>query len=153
MIKENGVVTRADSSTAWVKTIRTEACSSCASKDSCGISGGSFEEVIIAVKNTINVEKGDSVIVGLETRPMLLLTFFLYVFPVIALTVGAVIGDNIAPSLHKDPSLVSMAMGFLFFALAFCLIRLRSNSLTKKKGLQPFLVRKRADSASECSIP
>ena len=153
MIKENGVVTRADSSTAWVKTIRTEACEACASKDSCGISGGSFEEVIIAVKNTINVEKGDSVIVGLETRPMLLLTFFLYVFPVIALTVGAIIGDKMAPSLNKDPSLVSMAIGFSFFVLAFCLIRLKSNSLTKKKGLQPFLVRKRSDSASECSIP
>ena len=152
MIKENGVVTRADSSTAWVKTIRTEACESCASKDSCGTSG-SFEEVIITVKNTINVEKGDSVIVGLETRPMLLLTFFLYVFPVIALTVGAIIGDKIAPSLHKDPSLVSMTIGFLFFGLAFGLIRLKNNSLSQKKELKPFLVRKRSATASGCTMP
>ena len=152
MIKENGVVTRANSSKAWVKTIRTEACEACASKDSCGTSG-SFEEVIITVKNTINVEKGDSVIVGLETRPMLLLTFFLYVFPIIALTVGAIIGDKIAPSFQKDPSLVSMAIGFLFFGLAFCLIRLKSNSLSKKKALEPFLIRKISATVSECSMP
>ena len=152
MIKENGVVTRADSSRAWVKTIRTEACEHCASKDSCG-SSGSFEEVIITVKNTINVKTGDHVIVGLETNPMLLLTFFLYVFPIISLTIGAIIGNSIALSLHKDPSLVSMAIGFLFFGLAFCLIRLKNNSLSKKKKLQPFLVRKRAASTSQCTLP
>ncbi len=152
MIKENGVVTRADSSFAWVKTIRTEACESCSSKDSCG-NFSNAEEVIITVKNTINVKKGDHVIVGLETNPMLLLTFFLYVFPVIALTIGAVIGDKLAPLFHQDPSFISMITGFSFFALAFCLIRMKSDSLSNKKKLQPFLVRKRPANTSECSIP
>ena len=152
MIKENGVVTRADSSLAWVKTIRTEACESCSSKESCGNSG-SFEEVIITVKNTINVKKGDHVVVGLETRPMLYLTFFLYVFPVISLTIGAIIGDSVAPFFYKDPSFVSMITGFLFFGLSFCLIRMKNNSLSQKKELKPFLVRKRLSSASQCSIP
>ncbi|MCP4670922.1 MAG: SoxR reducing system RseC family protein [Desulfobacula sp.] len=152
MIKENGVVTRSDSSTAWVKTIRTEACEHCASKDSCG-SSGSFEEMIITVKNTINVKTGDHVIVGLETSPMLLLTFFVYVFPIISLTIGAIIGNSIAPSFQKDPSFVSMVTGFLFFGLAVCLVKLKNNSLSKKKNLQPFLVRKRAVSVSKCTLP
>jgi sigma-E factor negative regulatory protein RseC len=142
MIKENGVVTQADTSIARVKTIRTEACESCASKDSCG-SSGSYEEMIITVKNTINVKKGDHVVVGLETRPMLFLTFFLYVFPIIALTIGAIIGDSIAPALQQDSSLVSMLTGFLFFILAFCIIKLKNNSLSKKQAFKPFLIRKR----------
>ncbi|MCK5686102.1 SoxR reducing system RseC family protein [bacterium] len=152
MIKENGVVTKADSSFAWVKTIRTEACESCSSKESCGTSG-SFEEVIITVQNSINVKKGDHVVVGLETKPMLLLTFFLYVFPIIALTIGAIIGDTIAPYFQKDPSLISMIIGFLFFGLSFALIRMKNSSLSQKKELQPFLVRKMIANTSECSMP
>jgi sigma-E factor negative regulatory protein RseC len=151
MIKENGIVTKADPSTAWIKTIRTQACESCASKKSCGTSG-SFEEVIIKVKNSIHVKKGDHVVVGLETKHMLFLTFLLYVFPIISLTIGAVIGNNlIAPSFQQDPSFVSMVTGLIFFGLAFCLIRMKNNSLSQKKEYKPFLVRKKA-AAPDCSI-
>ncbi|MEN8210914.1 MAG: SoxR reducing system RseC family protein [Thermodesulfobacteriota bacterium] len=150
MIKENGIVTSANPSVAWVKTIRSAACESCSSKDSCGTSG-SLEEMIITVKNTMNVVKGDHVVVGLESRPMLFLTFFLYVFPIISLTIGALIGDSIAPSFQQDPSLVSMVMGFLFFGLSFWFIRMKNNSLSKKKQFKPFLVRKRLANASACS--
>jgi len=150
MIKENGIVTKANPSVAWVKTIRSAACESCSSKDSCGTSG-SLEEMIVTVKNTINVVKGDHVVVGLESRPMLFLTFFLYVFPIISLTIGAIIGDSIAPSFQKDPSLISMVMGFVFFGLSFLIIRMKNNSLSKKKKFKPFLVRKRVATATVCS--
>jgi len=150
MIKENGIVTKANPSVAWVKTIRSAACESCASKKSCGTSG-SLEEMIVTVKNTINVVKGDHVVVGLESRPMLFLTFFLYVFPIISLTIGAIIGDAVAPSFQKDPSLISMVMGFVFFGLSFWVIRMKNNSLSKKKKFQPFLVRKKSAKASVCS--
>ncbi len=151
MIKENGVVTRADSSTAWIKTIRTEACKTCSSKNSCG-TAGNFKEVIIQVKNSINVKKGDHVVVGLETKHMLFLTFLLYVFPVISLIIGALIGNAIAPSLQMDSSLLSMAAGFLFFGIAFCVIRIKNNSLSRKKEFKPFLVRKRA-AEPDCPSP
>jgi sigma-E factor negative regulatory protein RseC len=150
MIKENGIVTKANPSVAWVKTIRSAACESCASKKSCG-TPGSLEEMIVTVKNTINVVKGDHVVVGLESRPMLFLTFFLYVFPIISLTIGAIIGDSIAPSFQQDPSLISMVMGFLFFGLSFWIIRMKNNSLSKKKKFQPFLVRKRSAASPVCS--
>jgi len=152
MIKENGIVTKADSSLAWIKTIRSSACKSCASKDSCDSSGG-FKEMIITVQNTINVKRGDHVVVGLETSPMLILTFFLYVFPIISLTIGAIIGSNLAPYLQKDPSFVSMITGFSFFGLAVFIIRLKNNSLSSKKKFKPFLVRKKAATASGCTLP
>lgn len=150
MIKENGIVTKANPSVAWVKTIRSAACESCASKKSCG-TPGNLEEMIVSVKNTINVVKGDHVVVGLESRPMLFLTFFLYVFPIISLTIGAIIGDAVAPSFQKDPSIISMVMGFLFFGLSFLIIRMKNNSLSKKKKFKPFLVRKRFSTAPVCS--
>lgn len=153
MITENGIVTRANPSTAWIKTIRSSACESCASKASCG-EKSSQKEMIVAVSNTLNVGKGDHVIIGLETKPILFLTFLLYVFPIILLLIGAMIGNSLASSLQLDASLASMISGFLFFGFSFYIIRKKNNSLSTKKEYKPFLVRKRPSIISAgCSIP
>jgi len=153
MITENGIITQANPSFAWVKTTRSGACEACSSKESCGTSG-SQKEMIVTVKNILHVEKGDHVVIGLETRPMLFLTFLLYVFPIILLLIGAVIGDSLAPFFKMDPSLISMICGFLFFGLSFYIIRKKNNSLSKNKKYKPFLVRKRSQMIpTSCSTP
>ena len=153
MITENGIITQANPSVAWVKTIRSGACEACSSRESCG-TAVSQKEMIVTVKNILNVEKGDHVVIGLETRPMLFLTFLLYVLPIILLLIGAVIGDSLAPSFKMDPSFVSMICGFLFFGLSFYIIRKKNNSLSKKEKYKPFLVRKRSQVIpTSCSTP
>ena len=153
MITENAIVTQANLSIAWVKTTRSGACEGCSSRESCG-TAGSQKEMIVRVKNILNVEKGDPVVIGLETRPMLFLTFLLYVFPIILLLIGAVIGDSLAPAFKMDPSLVSMIFGFLFFGFSFYIIRKKNNSLSKKEMYKPFLVRKRSHVIpTSCSTP
>jgi len=99
MITENGIATQANANTVWIKTIRSAACESCSSKDSCETSHHGSKEMTVTVKNTLGVEKGDSVVVGIHTKPMIYLSFLLYVFPIILLVIGAVIGDSLAPPL------------------------------------------------------
>lgn len=153
MITENGIVTQVDPSTVWVKTIRASACKACSSKDNCH-TANSQKTLIVMVKNTLCVEKGDHVVIGLQTQPMLILTFLLYVFPIILLIIGAVIGNGIAPSMQMDPSLLSMLTGFSFFGLAFYFIRKKNDSLSKNDAYKPFLVRKKSQVIpSACSIP
>lgn len=153
MITENGIVTTATASTAWIKTVRSGACESCSSKKSCGTAGNQ-KEMIVTVKNTLNVEEGDHVIVGLETRPVLYLTFLLYVFPIILLTIGALIGDSLAPSFQMDPSILSMILGFSFFGLSFYFIRRKNKSMSQKEEYKPFLVRKKTHVIPiGCSLP
>ena len=72
MITENGIVTDVNSSLAWIRTIRSGTCESCSSKDNCGTSHSGKKEMITAVKNTLNVKKGDQVVIGLETKPEVL---------------------------------------------------------------------------------
>ena len=152
MITENGIVTNADPSVAWIKTIRSGACESCSSKGSCGT--GNQKEMIVTVKNTLNVGKGDHVVIGLETKPILFLTFLLYVFPIILLTIGALIGNSLAPYLKMSPSLVSMISGFSFFGFSFYIIRKKNTSLSTKEAYKPFLVRKKSQVIpATCSIP
>lgn len=151
MIKENGIITHADNMMAWVKTTRSGACESCSTKDSCH-TANSLKELTFTVKNTLNVKKGDHVVVGLQTKPMLFLTFLMYVFPVLLLITGAVIGNFIAPAFQVNPSLMSMAIGFTFFGLAFYLIRKRHDSLSQNNAYKPFLVRKKSQAIpSSCS--
>jgi len=142
MITENGIVTKANPSIAWIKTTRSGACEACSSRETCG-TAGTQKEMIVTVKNILNVEKGDHVVIGLETRPMLFLTFLLYVFPIILLLIGALIGNSLAPSFQMDPSFASMILGFLFFGLSFYIIRKKNNSLSENETYKPFLVRKR----------
>jgi len=152
MITENGIVTDVTSSVAWVKTTRSTACEHCTSKESCGTAENQ-KEMIVMVKNILNVKKGDHVIIGLETSPMLFLTFLLYVFPIILLLIGALIGNSLAPVFQMDPSFVSMISGFLFFGLSFYIIRKKSNSLSKKKKYKPFLVRKKSQTIpADCTL-
>ena len=73
MITENGIVTQADTGTAWIKTIRAGACESCSSRESCG-TGHSSREMVITVKNTLGVKQGDHVVVGIETKPVIFLS-------------------------------------------------------------------------------
>ena len=153
MITENGIVTKATPSLAWVTTNRSAACESCASKESCGTGHHGTKEMTVTVKNTIGVEVGDAVIIGMETRPMIVLSFLLYVFPIILLVIGALIGDSLAPVLGVNDSLAAMGVGFTLFGLAFFLLRRKQTSLSEKDGYQPFLVRKKARSTpSGCSI-
>jgi len=143
MITEDGIVTHATPGTAWIKTTRSAACESCASKDSCGVSHHPSEEMTITVPNTLGVEKGDRVIVGIESAPMLFLSFFLYVFPIIMLIIGALAGDALAPALEMNSSALSMGGGFLLFATAFLIIRKKQSGMSKKDKYKPFLVRKK----------
>lgn len=143
MITENGIVTRVDPTMAWVKTTRSGACESCSTKNSCG-TAKNMKEHTVTVKNTLRVQKGDHVVIGLETKPMLYLTFLLYVFPIILLIIGAVIGNSLAPFLQINPSLLSMSIGFSFFGLAFFFIQKKQAGLSKNKAYKPFLVRKRS---------
>ena len=147
MITENGIVTSASSATAWIKTIRSGACESCSSRESCGTAGNQ-KEMIVSVKNTLNVHEGDHVVIGLETQPILFLTFLLYVFPILLLIIGALIGDLCAPMLGLNPSLFSMFIGFIFFGAAFVFIRRKNKSLSEKSAYKPFLVRKKSQAIS-----
>ncbi len=153
MITENGIVTNANVSTAWIKTTRSSACKACASRESCG-TVESQKEMTVTVKNTLNVGKGDHVVIGLESRPMLFLTFFLYVFPIILMIIGAMIGNGLAPSFQINPSFAAVISGFSFFGIAFYIIRKKNDSLAKKEEYKPFLVRKRSPVIpASCSTP
>lgn len=148
MITEDGIVTFATPETAWIKTTRSAACESCSSKDSCGVSHHPSEEMTVILPNTLDVMEGDRVVVGINSGPMLFLSFLLYVFPIILLIIGALIGDALAPILKMNSSGLSMGFAFLLFTVAFIIIRKKQAGMSKKDKYKPFLVRKKTPHSS-----
>lgn len=152
MITEAGIVTSTYADTAWVKTTRSGACEACSSRKNCG-TAHSAKEMVVKLENTLGVEKGDHVVIGLQTRPMLYLTFLLYVFPILMMIVGALIGDYIGPTFNMDNSISAMIGGFSFFGLSFIFLRKKNKSLSQNSSYKPFLIRKRPQAFQpDCSL-
>jgi sigma-E factor negative regulatory protein RseC len=140
MVKEEGVVTSADQSIAWIKTIRTTACEACEAKNNCEILN-SKNSMHFEVRNTLNAEKGDRVVVGIQTKSLLFLTFMLYVFPIFLLLIGALTGKNLALFLNTDQNLTSILLGFTLFFLAVFIIKKINNKVANNQRYKPFLVK------------
>ena len=140
MATERGIVTRLDAETAWVKTSRTSACKACASRDSCQMAENGQEMEVEAI-NAANARVGDRILLNVESSALLKVSFLLYIFPVLLMLAGAVIGEKIAPMVGTDPSLLSALLGFVSFGVAFVLIRLTHLRMARKECYRPRIVR------------
>ena len=87
MAIEQGVVVRLGtdgSRTAWVKTERSSACESCASRESCNPGADGKAQEVEAI-NAADARVGDRIQVVIGTGAMLKATFLLYLFPIICM--------------------------------------------------------------------
>lgn len=140
MATEEGIVCRIDAGTAWIATSRSSACETCASRGSCSTLNSGREMEVQAV-NTAGAQVGDRVVISFETASLLKLTFLLYIFPILTMFAGALLGQTTAPFLHFDATTLSVACALLFFLLAFCLVRVSGNRLARKDEYRPKVVR------------
>lgn len=140
MATEEGIVCRIDATTAWITTTRSSACETCASKGSCGTLGGGREMEVQAF-NTAGAQVGDRVVISVETASLFKLAFLLYIFPILAMFAGALLGHTAAPFLNFEATHLSVVCAFLFFLLTFVLIRFSGNRLARKDAYRPKVVR------------
>ena len=136
MPTERGVVTRVEGRNAWVTTSRSSSCEGCASRGACHLSQHEDEMEVRAI-NAAGAAVGDRVVISLQAASYLKASFMLYVFPVLAMIAGAVLGQESAPLVDADPGLLSVVCGFLFFLLAIVLIRFRGNRMARSDAYQP----------------
>ncbi len=139
MATEKGIVIRTDSSGAWVKTVRSSACEACASKDSCQAMGG--DDMEVKVINEIGAAEGDRIVLNLRTASLLKATFLLYVFPILVLIAGAIVGQQSAPFFGFNPNGFSVVVGFSFFIAAVLIVKISANRMAKKNEYRPKIVK------------
>lgn len=139
MAIEEGVVTQIGQvDTAWVKTVRSSSCEGCASHDSCESAG---KDMKVKAINLVGAKVGDRIVLNFQTGALLRATFLLYVFPIICMIIGAVVGQKIAPLLGYSSSIMSVFAGFLFFTIAVLVIKIKSDTMSRKQEYQPKIIR------------
>ena len=136
MATEHGVVLRTNSEAAWVKTTRSSACQGCTARNSCNTLSNS-QEVEVKALNLAGARAGDRIVLSFETKSLLKATFLIYVFPIIFLVVGALVGQMLAPFISVNPSAVSVLMGFSGFFAALLIMKTRANKMAAKNAYQP----------------
>jgi sigma-E factor negative regulatory protein RseC len=155
MATEQGIVLRTDSGTAWVKTVRSSACDGCSARGSCHTATGT-QEMEVKALNTAGARAGDRIVLSFETPSLLKATFLIYVFPIIWLIVGAVLGQMLAPIFGLNPAAMSILSGFAFFFGALALVRIGANQMAQKNAYQPKVTKilpKRPEEGDEESKP
>ena len=140
MATEEGVVTRAGSGTAWVKTSKSSSCEACSSRKSCNVMGGGKEMEVEAV-NTAGAKAGDTVVISFQAASLLKAAFLIHIFPIMCLVAGAVTGEKIAPSINFSTSAASVITGFIFFFISFVIVRIVGNRMAKKDQYRPSIIR------------
>ncbi|MDX1707722.1 MAG: SoxR reducing system RseC family protein [Desulfobacterales bacterium] len=127
---------RTDSEAAWVQTTRSSACHGCTAKNSChSLSHGQNMEV--KALNLAGARAGDRIVLSFETKSLLKATFLIYVFPIIFLVAGAVVGHLLASLIAVNPSGLSVVMGFSCFLAALLFMKTRANKMAAQNAYQP----------------
>ena len=140
MATEQGIVIRTDSGGAWVKTTKSGSCEGCTARGSCHSLSDRGDMEVKAI-NEVGARVGDRIVLSFETSSLLKATFLLYVFPIILLVLGAVIGQQSAPYLGFDPSGFSAIVGFSFFFAAVLTIKFAANRLARKNEYRPKIIK------------
>ena len=140
MATEQGLVTKIGFDTAWVKTTKTESCKACAARESCHTLGGG-KETEVEVINTVGAKAGDTVVLGFEDASLLKASFLIYIVPILAMMMGAAIGEKMAVIYHLDFTATSAILGFLFLFLSFLPLRWLGARLAKKEQYRPKIIR------------
>jgi len=137
---EKGIVIEVNAGMAWVKTEKSGACESCCSRDTCLPIGGG-KDMKVEVINNAGASPGDRVVLSFASSSLLKATFFLYMFPIICLMVGAIGGMMLAPSFDMDEQLFAAIIGFTSFLGAVLIVRIGGNKMSQKDKYKPKIIR------------
>jgi sigma-E factor negative regulatory protein RseC len=131
MIEEVGtVVELRGRQVARVLCQKSSLCEHCATSGACHI-GDDGRERVVEASNHLGATVGDRVRVAVSTRTFLQSGFVLYIVPLIALVIGAVVGKLVGEHLvgGVSPDLLSAIFGVFFMAGSFLVIRIGSQAL------------------------
>ena len=134
MIEEIGTVVELKGKlNAVVMCQKSSLCENCATNGSCAL-GDDDKTRLIEVQNSLGATVGEQVRIATTTKSFLQSSFLLYIVPLIALVIGAVVGKLIGENLDVGlkPDLLSAVFGVFFMAGSFVLLRVGTSTLLQE---------------------
>lgn len=145
MVTEQGIIFKTTPDTVWIRTERGQMCESCGSKKDCGggcgLLSSELTEIEIEVPNNVGAKNGDKVLLSMESSSVMTLSLMAYIIPVIALILGAFLGERLSISLGIDKTVCSIIFGAVALGLSILAIRIASAKLTQNNKYQPTITK------------
>lgn len=143
MIEESGRVVRVADNQVWVETVKQSACASCSAQKGCGqsllarVGDGRRLEIQVDNPDHLAVSIDDEVVLGVGERSFITASLLVYLVPVLAMFIFAVIPQQAG---FSEPWVI--AGGLLGLASGFGLTRLISDRMSQSCSYRPVLLRR-----------
>jgi sigma-E factor negative regulatory protein RseC len=101
--------------------------------------GGKTQEV--EALNPVNARVGDRIQIAIGSGSLLKAMFLLYLFPIICMLAGGLLGNWAAPAFSLNPSIVSVLTALASLVLAMLIVRAGGQRMAAKPAYRPRIVR------------
>ncbi len=144
MLEEIARVVKVESDTVWVVGEGNSACSGCVQKAGCSTTAlaSVLKRKPIAVDSTLSVHVGDTVIVAIEENTLLRAAFSLYLPPLFALFLGALLAQSLIPENTAYPELWLTIGALTGLGLALLLLKQQARFFLANKTARPVIIKK-----------
>ena len=139
MPTEEGVIEDIRGRKAMIRIQKSSHCASCGSRDSCGVHGN--QERIIELTNSLQALTGDRVEISIPEGSLLKLSFLVYFMPILALVIGALLGDSLARFAGSPSSLPPVLGGAVALFISFYGLKKVDQKRGVKRRLEPRMTR------------
>ncbi len=144
LLEQFGEVISVDDATAVVKVRRHSACRECG-RCGLGITGGEAIDPVVEVNNPIGARVGQVVKITMDTKKMLLVSFVVYLVPVLSLILGIILGQFMIDSLElaaegRTGEIASIVLGIFLMVVTFVFIRRWDKKVGSSARFKPVAV-------------
>jgi sigma-E factor negative regulatory protein RseC len=147
MIETEALVVKIEHAVAYVQAERKSSCSGC-SESSCGTSvlANFFGQKapLYRASNEVGAKVGDRVVVGMNESALFKGTLLLYLFPLLLLFAGAVVGSALADAPDVKDG-YSVAGAFIGLLAGFIGLKLLSAKMGLGRQFQPVILSRRVE--------
>jgi sigma-E factor negative regulatory protein RseC len=144
MIEENGTVLEVSNDYALVETRRASACGQCSMNKGCGTATLAkmfgAKRTRVRALNPVSARAGDQVVLGLAEEALVKGSLAVYAVPLLALLLGAVLGETIGAGLGLNSNdVLAIAGGAGGLMLGLWWLRLFSRTIRHSEKYQPVI--------------
>lgn len=140
MSTEQGIILKVTGERALVKVKRSSMCEGCNSSGACHSLGGANEMEAEAL-NLAEASEGDHVLLSMNPRSVLKIAFLVYLVPVIALVIGAIVGEKYASRYSFSPEFGAFFLAVIAFTVVMIPIKYIGNKMGTSDEYTPKIIK------------
>ncbi|ORU92767.1 MAG: hypothetical protein A6F72_05395 [Cycloclasticus sp. symbiont of Poecilosclerida sp. N] len=146
MIEETAIVQAVDERSIKVLTTQRSGCHKCSESSLCSTSILSRffadKEIELTLFTDLSLKVGDKVLLGIEEKVLMRLTFLIYFIPLCALFVFAILGEFIAQKLNIDTELLTILFAMTGFSCCYFFVKWFIKNYVGVRKIQPTVLKK-----------